>query len=110
MQKIPLDKAKPGMVLAKPVLKENGTVLIAEGTELRENHFSILKKQGIKFIVVKGTPLDLGEGAYGFSLKKRLERLDYLFRKHQNNPWMEKVKEFFKVYFTYQLKKTKTNE
>ncbi|GAB6888815.1 hypothetical protein JCM13304A_23140 [Desulfothermus okinawensis JCM 13304] len=110
MQKIPLDKAKTGMVLAKPVLKENGMVLIAQGTELTENHFSILKKQGIKFIVVKGTPLDLGEGAYGFSIKKRLDRLDYIFRKHKNNKWMQKVKEFFNIYFTYQLKKNKTED
>ncbi len=106
MQKIPLEKAKPGMVLAKPILKENGMVLIAENTELSENHFTILKKQGIKFIVVKGTPLDLGEGAYGFSIKKRLERLDHLFRKHYNNNWMQKVKEFFKIYFQYKLKKS----
>ncbi|GAB6162584.1 hypothetical protein JCM12298_17430 [Desulfothermus naphthae] len=110
MQKIPVDKAKAGMVLAKPVLKENGMVLIAEGTELKENHFPILRKQGVKFIVVKGNPLDLGEGAYGFSVKKRLERLDHLFRRHQDNLWMQKVKEFFKVYFTYQLKKSKTEE
>lgn len=105
MQKIPLDKAKEGMVLGKAVLKENGMVLIAENTQLKENHIAILKKQGIKFIVVKGAPLDMGEGMYGFSVKKRIERLDHIFRKYENNLWMKKVKEFFLIYFKYQLKK-----
>jgi hypothetical protein len=108
MQKIPINKAKPGMTLAKPVLKENGMVLVAENTELTETHLATLKKQGIKFLVVKGTPLD--EGVYGFSIKTRLERLDYLFRKHQNNPWMQKVKEFFEIYFKYQLKKRESSK
>ncbi len=105
MQKIPLNKAKEGMVLAKPVLKDNGMVLISENTELKEDHIAILKKQGIKFIVVKGAPLDMSEGMYGFSIKNRIERLDYIFRKHKNDKWMQKVKKFFFIYFNYQLKK-----
>jgi hypothetical protein len=44
MQKIPINKAKPGMTLAKPVLKENGMVLVAENTELTETHLATLKK------------------------------------------------------------------
>ncbi len=110
MQKIPVDKAKSDMVLAKPVLRENGTVLIAENTKISNNIISTLKKQGIKFIVVKGSPLNLGDGAYGFSIKKRLDRLDYLFRNHKTNPWMQKVKKFFEVYFKYKIQQSQKIE
>ena len=42
MQKIPIDLAKPGMKLAKPVTKEGGMTIMAEDMELNENHISRL--------------------------------------------------------------------
>ncbi len=104
MQKIPLEKARVGMVLAKPVLRENGMVLVAEGTKLTDTHLESLKKQGVNFIVVKGAPVKMAGGTYGISLEKRLERLDYLFRKYKEDKWMQKVKTFFMVFFKYKLK------
>ncbi len=104
MQKIPLDKARPGMVLAKPVLKDNQRVLVAENTKLQENHILSLKKQGVDFIVVKGSPVKMEGGSYGISLEKRLERLDHLFRKYKEDGWMQKVKRFFELFFEYKIK------
>ncbi len=103
MQKIPLAKARVGMVLAKPVLRENGMVLIGEGTRLSEEHLTSLKRQGVNFIVVKGAPVKMEGGSYGISLEKRQERLDYLFRKYKEDKWMQKVKTFFRVFFKYKL-------
>ena len=60
MQKIPLDMATDGMVLAKPVERENGVVLMGEGTELTEGLIEKLKALDIKAITVKGRPVDTG--------------------------------------------------
>lgn len=57
MQKISIDKAAEGMVLAKPIARENGVVLMGEGTELNEQLIERLKGLDIQKITVKGRPL-----------------------------------------------------
>lgn len=60
MQKIPINKVIEGMMLAKPILREDGVVLMGEGTELTGVLIEKLKALEIKRIIVKGRPLDLG--------------------------------------------------
>ena len=48
MQKIPLQLARPEMILAKPVTRENGMVLIAAGTVLTAGLISRLDNMGEK--------------------------------------------------------------
>jgi hypothetical protein len=57
MQKIPLGKAAEGMILAKPIARESGLVLMGEGTELNEQLIERLKGLDIKKVTVKGKPL-----------------------------------------------------
>ena len=57
MQKIPIDKAAEGMVLAKPIERENGVILMGEGTELNEQLIERLRDIDIQKITVKGRPL-----------------------------------------------------
>jgi hypothetical protein len=98
MQKIPLELARAGMVLEKPIMRENGLILVAEGTELSETLIGRLRTMEVEFVLVHGHPLDL-EGLGGeSSAGKRLERLDQLFRRHDDE-WMLKVKAFLKNYF-----------
>jgi len=98
MQKIPLNLASPGMVLAKAVKRDDGLVIIAEKTELTQSLIGRLESMGIKRILVEGEPVDMGGAGGGTSAKKRIERLDYLFRKHQDR-WMQKFKGLLKRYF-----------
>ena len=58
MQKIPLEKAAEGMILAKPIVRGNGVVLIGEGTELNKQLLERLKCLDITKVTVKGRPLD----------------------------------------------------
>jgi hypothetical protein len=60
MQRIPLEKAKPGMVVAKPVANDTGVVLIGAGTELTEAAIEKLKGLEIPCVIIKGRPLDTG--------------------------------------------------
>ncbi len=98
MQKIPLNLAKPGMKLAKPVARDNGMVLAGPGTELSEALISRLDGMGIDRIVIEGS-LDIG-GGDGTVFAARLERLDPLFRRLGDDAWMMQVKAFLLDYFT----------
>ncbi|PTN38705.1 hypothetical protein [Desulfonatronum sp. SC1] len=98
MQKIPLNLAKPGMKLAKPILRENGLVLVAENTELSDSLLERLERMDVTMITVQGNPVDLGEGGEN-PYAIRVERLEHLFRKHDDDPWMVKLRIHLKDYF-----------
>ena len=99
MQKIPIDLAKPGMKLAKPVTKEGGMTIMAEGMELNDSHISRLQSMKIDRITVQGHPVEMGGAGAGTKWAERQERLDHLFRKHANDKWMLRVKERMGQYF-----------
>lgn len=87
------------MVLAKPLLRDNGLVLVADGTELSDALIGRLENMGVETLVVKGTPLQMEGGMDGSSFAKRMERIDHLFRKFKADPYMLKVKERLHEYF-----------
>ncbi|WP_029893343.1 hypothetical protein, partial [Desulfohalovibrio reitneri] len=99
MQKIPLNLAKPGMKLGKPVLRDNNLVVVAQGTELSDSLLMRLENMGIERITVEGNPVDMGGAAGDTAASKRLERLDHLFRGHEGDKWMNQVKKFLTNYF-----------
>ena len=57
MQTIPLEKAAEGMILAKPIVRGNGVVLMGEGVELNKQLIERLKGLDITKVTVKGRPL-----------------------------------------------------
>lgn len=99
MQKLPLRLAEPGMVLAKPVTRGNGLVVAAEGTELTQGIISGLERMEIESIVVEGNPVDMDGIAGGIRYEKRIERLDHLFRKYEDDQYMMRLKTSIKKYF-----------
>ena len=94
MQKIPVDKAEEGMVLAKPVAKENGVVLMGEGTELNDRIIERLRDIDIKTVVVKGHPLDTGKPEE--TLEQLYEKLDERFSTVASDKLCSEVKELIK--------------
>ncbi len=103
MQKIPLNRAKPGMKLAKPVARDNGVVIMAEGLELSESLLDRLENMKITKVVVQGNPVDMDHGGSDTAFAQRLERLDHLFRNQENDPWMRKIKKFLDRYFKIKI-------
>lgn len=99
MQKIPIDLAAPGMTLAKAVTKENGMTIMAEGMELTDSLIERLQSMNIDRITVQGTPVDMGGAGSGTVYAERLERLDVLFRRYDNDKWMKRVKDRMGQYF-----------
>ena len=86
MQRIPIKFACDGMILGKPVLKNNGMVLVSEGTKLTDSMIERLRNTEVTSITVKGRPLPALSG--GLDLGRMQSRLSHLFRKYQQNPLM----------------------
>jgi hypothetical protein len=102
MQKIPLQLARPEMVLAKPVTRENGMVLIAAGTVLSAGLISKLDNMGVEQLVVEGETLEMGGGCSEEVLVKKRERLDHLFRNFSEDKYMQQVKQVVSDYYARQ--------
>ncbi len=99
MQKIPIDLARAGMVLAKPVARENGITVMAEGMELTQTLIDRLQGMSIERIVVQGHPVDMGGALGSTKFSERLERLPHLFRVYEKDKWMKMVLNRLQAYF-----------
>ncbi|MFP5258333.1 MAG: hypothetical protein ACLGQH_04850 [Acidobacteriota bacterium] len=99
MQKIPLTLAKPGMILAKPVTRPDGIAVAAAGSELSQGILDRLDTMGVSHVVVEGEPVNLDGAPGGTSYDKRLERLDFLFRKYPEDKWMGQIRRLLDHYF-----------
>lgn len=84
-------------MLAKPVMRDNGQVLVAEGTQLTDSLVQRLANMGAETLVVKGSPLG-GEGDLA-KYKERVERIPHLFRRFEDDAWMQRVEDFLLDYF-----------
>ncbi|GAB7023472.1 hypothetical protein [Salidesulfovibrio brasiliensis] len=101
MQKIPINLAKPGMKLARPVVKDGGITVMAEGMELTEALISRLDTMKIDKIVVQGNPVDIGESGGGTAFDERLARMPHLFRHYKQDKWMSRVRDRMIEYFRF---------
>ncbi len=103
MQKLPIDLVRPGMVLEKPVLRDNGLVLVAKGTEISDTLLKRLENMDVKSVTVEGHPVHIEGEVPPKSYQERIDSLDHLFRKFKDDPWMNKMKKFIRYYFTRKL-------
>ncbi|MFZ5427139.1 MAG: hypothetical protein ACOZEN_09195 [Thermodesulfobacteriota bacterium] len=99
MQKIPLNLAKAGYVLAKPVARADGMVVAPQGAELTETMLDKFDMMGVEHVVVEGEPVQTEGVASGTNYDQRLQRLDHLFRHHAEDAWMKQVKALLTNYF-----------
>ena len=99
MQKISLNLAKPGMILAKPVARPDGIAVAAPGTELTESLLDRFDTMGVTHLVVEGEPVRLDGPPGSTSFDKRLERLDFLFRRFPEDKWMGQIRRLLDHYF-----------
>jgi hypothetical protein len=103
MQKIPLNLAKPGFVLAKPVARADGMVVAPQGAELTESLLDKFDMMGVEQVVVEGEPIQTDGVSSGTNYDTRLQRLDHLFRHHTEDAWMNQVKALFTHYFKMKI-------
>lgn len=99
MQKVPLQLAAPDMVLAKPVTRADGMVLVGAGTALTASLLSRLEMMEIEFVVVEGEAVDAACAAE--ALLKQQEHLDHLFRSFKDDKYMQHIKRMLVEYYTF---------
>lgn len=87
------------MVLAKPVLRDNGMTVLGKDTELTQSVIDRLTDMDIANIVVQGSPLGQDGGQGSSSYQHMLSRLEHLFRGYEDDEWMQEVKTFLSGYF-----------
>lgn len=90
MQKISIEEAAEGMVLAKPVLSEQGTTLCREGSELTEGMIDTLKRRGIARLKVKGRPIERSDEK---PLEERISEVRHHFSKVEEEPVALKIRD-----------------
>jgi hypothetical protein len=89
MQKVPIELAKPGMVLARPIANDAGMALCAEGTELSETIIERLIRMNVSHVTLKGHPVDFGGETK--TKEQKVEELKTRFSRVQEDPLMQKV-------------------
>lgn len=90
MSKISIDKLVPGMIIAKPVLNENGMILINEGTELTDTLIERLKTLRVEWINIKGASKP------SIPKEEMLATLEKKFKMVENEPYMGQLKRLIK--------------
>lgn len=88
MARISLTQAQAGQEVLRPVVNNNGVVLVQAGTRLSHSLIDRLQGLGISFIVVAGP-----DSAAGVRTPAaRLAELDRRFRGHEDDPLMAELK------------------
>lgn len=90
MQRIKVEQAAPGMVIAHPIETSSGQVLCAKGTELTEGLVNRLDNLDISHILVEGHPVD--DGKPRKTLEEELSMLERRFSTVHDNKLMGALK------------------
>ena len=90
MQKIPLNRAQEGMVLAQDVTTADGKVLAAAGLPVDDAMLRRLGLAGVVKLVVQGKPVPGAD--MGYNADERLKKLDHFFRAYRDDRFMMALK------------------
>ena len=126
MDILALSLVKPGMKLIRPVYLDDMALLMG-GVVLTERHIERLISFGVQNVAVDPAPDATGEAETGSEAGaapaeadqaacpserdlrlgeyygERLRRLQWLFRKHAGDPWMESVRNSLEAYFLMKI-------
>ena len=95
MARIPLDRAKPGMILAEKLVREDGVLLAQKGAELTEVLLRMLERLNFETVpiqlVSQESPEERAE-----RIARELEDLDFRFRRVGSDPILAELKRALK--------------
>ena len=97
MQKITLQQAFAGLVLANDVTSPEGKILAPVDSTLDSAVLRRLELAGIAKIVVQGKPVP--DASMGYDAGGRATRLDFLFRKYLDDRFMLTLKNMLFKHF-----------
>jgi len=97
MQKISLNQARVGMVLASDVVTADGKVLAIAGSPMDDAMLRRLDLAGVAKFVVQGKPVPGAD--MGYDARARAQRVKHLFRAHQDDKFMMTLSEHLFQHF-----------
>jgi len=86
MKKTSIDSARPGDLVARPVVSASGVILVAAGAVLRAEMISRLRELGIERLWVEGEAEDAK------TPEQMAAELDRRFLGHEHDPLMAELK------------------
>lgn len=98
MQRIPISLAKPGMLLAKDLVRpENpaGPAICGKGMELTDSLLERLRNMGIQSLTVQGHPVWMDGDK---TLEQLLQELDHRFSHVDQDPLTSCLKDVYRKY------------
>jgi hypothetical protein len=97
MQRILLNQAGAGMVIADEITGVDGKVLAPAGSLVDDAMLRQLEHAGVTKLVVEGKPVP--GATMGYDARERADRLEHLFRAHQNDSFMTALQELLHKHF-----------
>ncbi len=91
MNRVPLDKVEPGMVLAKPVTSLAGHVIVSAGTSLDAPLIARLRDMGLTSAHIENRPGEAGDPVT--SLAELEQALDHRFRRVAGDAELARMRE-----------------
>ena len=101
MKKIPISDIENGMVLAKPLIRPDGKILMAAGVALKANMGHRLQNWGINVAYIED---EEGDASQAEKIKEKIERLDQVFEGTLENELMKKLYDGVKEHFEASLR------
>ena len=102
MVKLRVSELQHGMVLAKAVTRENGSILLPMGAEIREKHLHLLKASKIETVMVQGSKQEERKCYKDLTREKQKEVdeiIDFRFQKAgSKNPFIDLLKDVVRDY------------
>jgi|GEM_PF-153295 len=107
MRKLIIGKVEEGMTLAKPLLKPDGTILLAQGCKLSARIISRLSEWGFDSVIVDGDPQSPDEmietsgiNTQNIGMDELFAQIDKQFAKVETDEIMLKLKNALKSHIS----------
>ena len=105
MQRLPINYLKPGMITAEEVRDDKNRVLCAAGTKITPELLEKFSKMGVRFVTVKGRPVNF---PWERPLEEELSELEKRFSQAKH-PFLLELKEGLKAFLIDQLSEVREN-
>lgn len=92
MQRIPLEQAKPGMIIAQKLVREDGVLLCQKGAELTDAMIRLLQRMNFETVPVEGQAIESPDEREA-RIAKEEAAIEVRFSRVASDPVLAKLKQ-----------------
>ncbi len=101
MQRLNIDLVTVGMILGRDIVHSDGSILMEEGTVINDSSLRRFIMSGILHIIVRDKPVP--GATMGYDVRGRLKNLPHLFRKYENDEFMNTLRNMLHNHFAERI-------